>query len=207
MAWMSEHDEEGPGEIFSAFHAAYRRIGVTAAMVVEAAGQVTALAELLVAKGLLGLDEIDRARRPVEARQLDRLRDEGVTVHIAKDAPDKYEVASPPIDCAERLPLCHAACCRLRFSLSEQDVTENVVQWTLHEPYLNRQRSDGWCAHNEGQSGRCTVYEHRPAICRAYDCRSDGRIWLDFEGRIPNPDLLAATGVVDPLAQKAPGHA
>jgi hypothetical protein len=32
------------------------------------------------------------------------------------------------------------------------------------------------------------VYEHRPAICRTYDCRKDPRIWIDFEKRIPAPE-------------------
>lgn len=204
---QTEGGEDNASEVAAAFHTAYRCIGVTAALVVEVAGQVTALAELLVAKGVLGLDEVDRARRPVEARQLDRLRDEGVTVHIAKSAPDKYEVEGPAINCADRAHLCRAACCRLRFSLSEQDVTENVVRWALHEPYLNRQRDNGWCAHNDEQTAGCSVYEQRPAVCRAYDCRTDGRIWLDFEGRVPNPDLVTATGPVGADAPAArPAH-
>jgi hypothetical protein len=33
-------------------------------------------------------------------------------------------------------------------------------------------------------------------MCRGYDCREDRRIWLDFEKRIPAPDLAA---VVPPL--------
>lgn len=32
-----------------------------------------------------------------------------------------------------------------------------------------RQRSDGACVHL-GEQG-CTVYEHRPAVCRTFDCR------------------------------------
>ena len=33
-----------------------------------------------------------------------------------------------------------------------------------------RQRSDGACIHL-GKQG-CTVYEHRPAVCRIFDCRA-----------------------------------
>jgi len=41
-----------------------------------------------------------------------------------------------------------------------------------------RQRSDGACIHLGAQG--CTVYQHRPAICRGFDCR-----------------LLAAMGLVE----------
>jgi hypothetical protein len=33
------------------------------------------------------------------------------------------------IDCPRRIPLYKAACCRLRFALSRQDVEEGIVQW------------------------------------------------------------------------------
>jgi Fe-S-cluster containining protein len=33
-----------------------------------------------------------------------------------------------------------------------------------------RKRADGACVHL-GEDGRCTVYEHRPTVCRTYDCR------------------------------------
>ena len=36
---------------------------------------------------------------------------------------------------------------------------------------------------------RCGVYEQRPIPCRGYDCREDGRIWLDFERRVVNPAI------------------
>jgi hypothetical protein len=39
----------------------------------------------------------------------------------------------------------------------------------------------------ERGSCRCTVYDARPIPCRGFDCREDRRIWLDFEGRVPNP--------------------
>jgi hypothetical protein len=31
------------------------------------------------------------------------------------------------------------------------------------------------------------VYAQRPGACRAYDCRHDPRVWIDFEARIPAP--------------------
>lgn len=47
-----------------------------------------------------------------------------------------------------------------------------------------RQRADGACVHL-GERG-CTVYEHRPTICRSFDCRA-----------------FAAMGIVEHCA---PGH-
>ncbi len=33
----------------------------------------------------------------------------------------------------------------------------------------------------------CTIYEHRPATCRSFDCREDRRIWTDFAARVLAP--------------------
>ena len=110
------------------------------------------------------------------------------------DEPDKYEMdgLGAEIDCESRLHLCGAACCRLRFPLTFQDIEEGVVQWQRDQPYMNRQREDGYCVHCSATSLRCQVYEQRPAVCRKYDCRQDPRIWSDFERRIVSPYLPRA---------------
>jgi Fe-S-cluster containining protein len=46
--------------------------------------------------------------------------------------------------------------------------------------------------------GACTIYEKRPASCRAYDCRADPRVWIDFEARIPAPMPETLTPVPKP---------
>jgi hypothetical protein len=121
------------------------------------------------------------------------------TVVYVTEGGDKYASDTVPveIDCAARLPLCHAACCRLRVPLTRQDLDEGVVQWDADRPYLNRQRADGYCVHCDPVGHRCHVYERRPGLCRTYDCRNDRRIWIDFEGRIPNPAVTAMTGDTD----------
>jgi Fe-S-cluster containining protein len=175
------------------FHEAYRRIAVTTQQATEASAQTYALAELLIAKGVLGMDELDRARRAVEERLAVAVQEAGMGVQLA-DEPDKYAVPGDEtvqIDCASRYELCRGACCRLRFALSEQDIHEGAVRWELAAPYLNRQRADGMCVHNDPGTYRCGVYEQRPGVCRRYDCRQDKRIWLDFEARQVNPDLYA----------------
>ena len=103
---------------------------------------------------------------------------------------DKYTFQDgTEIDCENRVHLCKAACCRLPFALSKQDIREGVVRWDLGEPYLIDQGEDGYCTHLDRGTCGCTIYKNRPVPCRGFDCRNDKRIWLDFENKIPNPDL------------------
>ena len=139
----------------------------------------------------------------LESRRLDAARVEQVLPEVndklhkraANDlaveigpAVDKYAVASPvDLDCAALIPLCHGRCCRLTFALSFQDLDEGEVRWDYSRPYKIRQSADGLCSHADRTSHACGVYAARPATCRTYDCRSDSRVWLDFENRIPAP--------------------
>ena len=100
----------------------------------------------------------------------------------------KYATPSPPVPCSELIPLCGARCCTLSFALSTEDLDERVIRWDYGQPYLIAQRaSDGYCVHNDPDSRGCTVHAHRPRVCRSYDCRSDARVWIDYEQRIPAP--------------------
>jgi hypothetical protein len=181
-------------ELLHGFHVAHNRIGASANRMVQAAANTYALAELLVRKGVIGVDELDATRRTVEGRLREEVQDK-VAVRITEGAPDKYDMPDQAveIDCENRIPLCKGACCRLRFALTEQDIEEGIVHWNLAEPYLNRQSADGYCTHSDSATRGCTIYANRPAVCRGYDCRRDQRIWLDFEQRVPNPKLLELT--------------
>jgi hypothetical protein len=107
-------------------------------------------------------------------------------VHLATFR-DKHAVASADIDCGARLHLCQARCCTFDVSLAPQDVREGKLRWRLHEPYLlEKDATSGYCGCMDA-AGACTVYADRPGTCRAYDCRHDGRVWQDFEARIPAP--------------------
>jgi hypothetical protein len=98
---------------------------------------------------------------------------------------DKYAIASPDIDCAARIPLCGARCCSFEVTLSAQDIAERSVPFDLLAPYA-LPRANGRCVCMD-DGGACTIYEQRPGACRAYDCRHDRRVWIDFEARIPAP--------------------
>lgn len=143
-----------------------------------------ALVETLVAHGVLPPAEYERRRQ----RALDGQKialDESPDVVKLGPAVDKYALADvPEIDCASIIPICKARCCTLTVYCSAQDLDERVVQWDYARPYRIRKRDDGYCAHSEAQTGRCGIYDKRPAICRTYDCRDDKRIWVDFDKRI-----------------------
>jgi Fe-S-cluster containining protein len=103
---------------------------------------------------------------------------------------DKYHFqGAADVDCAARIPFCHAVCCRLPFALSEQDVVEGVVQWDPAQPYLIRQEADGRCTHQDRGTGFCSIHARRPVPCRAFTCEHDERIWLDFDAMIVNPAI------------------
>jgi Fe-S-cluster containining protein len=108
---------------------------------------------------------------------------EPVRLHVV----DKYQVAGADIDCASRLPLCQARCCSFEVTLSEQDLEEGGLAWEWRQPYLLRRERDGYCTHFEREPGSCGVHARRPAECRIYDCRTDPRVWIDFDARIPTP--------------------
>jgi hypothetical protein len=108
-------------------------------------------------------------------------------IELSDHRRDKYTVAIPPVPCAELLPICRARCCTLPFRLSTQDLDGGHVRWDYGRPYWNLRRPDGYCVHNDAGGHGCSVYAERPAPCRAFDCRGDERIWLDYDKRIPAP--------------------
>ncbi len=94
------------------------------------------------------------------------------------------------VDCAARMPVCHAVCCKLKFPLSSDEIDSGVVKWDIGHPYIVRQESNGYCTHNDTSSGGCQVYTDRPAICRRYSCANDARIWADFDNMVLNQEWI-----------------
>lgn len=163
--------------------------------VLQLGAQVVTLTRKLEEKGAIAEREVLEAL-PAAVDQV-RVADETcppLRVELSDFLGDKRDLASPPVPCAELIPICRARCCTLLFKLSTQDLEEGVVRWDYGRPYWNRRREDGYCVHNQAPGG-CQVYDDRPATCRTYDCRDDKRIWTDFEARIPAP------GAPDPLVE------
>jgi hypothetical protein len=168
----------------------HTRVSQNTNKMLEASSFLYGLIELLNERGLINIGELDERKKIVGERLAARLKDKGLGVMLQDSEEDKYAFeGEAKIDCENRVHLCDAACCRLRFALSKQDVYEGVLKWDLGRPYLIAQDKDGYCTHFERGTCHCTVRENRPVPCRGYDCRSDKRVWRDFENKIVNPDI------------------
>ena len=159
----------------------------------EAVAYIYALIELLDAKGVISPEELEPRREAMGQKLVEQFKREGNGVAFQDPEQDKYSFENgAEIDCASRVHLCKAACCRLPYALSRQDIREGIVHWNLGQPYLIEQGNDGYCNHMERNNCACTIYEQRPVPCRGFDCRNDERVWLDFAQMIPNPALKQA---------------
>ena len=177
-------------QVAEGFHGAHCRANGHAAKTLETASFLYALIELLSEQGVVAIDQLDDRKRAVFARQKQRYAKDRMGVILQDSDKDKYTFErTVEIDCANRVHLCKASCCRLPFALSRQDIEERVVRWNFGVPYMIEQGEDGYCTHHDRCTRRCTIYQERPVPCRGYDCRNDKRIWLDFERRIPNPAI------------------
>src|SRR5207302_6043523 len=121
----------------------------------EAVAYVQALADLLVAKGIIEQDELDapleQARQEVAQVPMPRVR--------LAEMGDKYDDGeSIEIDCASRIPLCHARCCTFKFFLTKQDLDEGAAKWDYGNPYWIKQAADGYCAHSEPTTRGCLIH-------------------------------------------------
>lgn len=169
---------------------AHHRANANTGRVLESAAFLYALIELLQEQGMIAMEELDERKTAVAQRLEQRFRDKGMGVHLQEPEQDKYAVrGTVQIDCENRIHLCKAACCRMWFPLSQQDVEEGVVRWDLRQPYIIAQDAQGYCQHLDRGTCRCRVYEQRPLPCRVFDCRKDKRIWLDFDNQVINPHL------------------
>lgn len=171
----------------------HSRLNANTSKTLEATAFLYALVELLSEQGLIDIGDLDERKRAVGQRLLEQLRQSGTGALLQEPEYDKYSFDhSVAIDCENRIHLCQAACCRLPFALSKQDIREGIVRWDLGQPYLIDQGADGYCTHMDRNTCACTIYAQRPTPCRGYDCRQDRRIWLDFAQMIPNPALAHA---------------
>ena len=166
------------------------RINSNTSKTLEALSFLYALIELLSEKGLLTIKELDERKQAVGQRLAENFKKKNMGALLQEPEYDKYTFSdNVSIDCARFVHLCRGACCRIPFALSKQDIREGIVHWSLGEPYLIEHGRDGYCVHLERNRSGCSIYEHRPVPCRAFDCRKDKRIWSDFEKQEINPDI------------------
>ncbi len=153
---------------------------------------VYGLIDVLLARGVVDEDELAGA---VQAAR-DQMDKSGETpepgVVLRVDEPDA--AAGPPVevDCAARMHVCGAVCCKLDFALAYDEIEGGVLRWDMGRPYLIRHEDDGLCVHNDRASGGCGVYADRPTPCRRYSCATDERIWTDFDAMELNTEWIEA---------------
>ena len=64
---------------------------------------------------------------------------------------------------------CDAVCCRLTVVLQPEDgVPERFTAWTDEGLHVMAHDEDGWCVAIDGARMCCSIYDSRPAICRAF---------------------------------------
>ena len=150
----------------------------------ETIASLQALTEVLVKNGLIRAEDV--AKSLEESRK--RIAQHPLPAVRLANIGDKYaESQSVEIDCASLIHLCQARCCTFKFYLTKQDLDEGVARWDYGNPYWIKQGPDSFCVHSDRKTRACTIHATRPHVCRAYDCRNDKRVWIDFENRIPAP--------------------
>ena len=155
----------------------------------EAESFLYGVIDLLIAQGVITQDQVLQAANQTRQEMLAKgeLDDPGIA--LRSDGEGDGSLAR--VDCAERLPICRAACCALTFALSIEEVESGLVRWDLGEPYNIRREATGLCTHLDPQARGCRIYAHRPGICQRYSCARDERIWKDFDNRVLNREWLA----------------
>lgn len=64
---------------------------------------------------------------------------------------------------------CEACCCRLEVMLmGEDEIPAHLTGEDRWGGWVMRRLDDGWCAALDRNTMRCTIYAHRPTICRDY---------------------------------------
>jgi hypothetical protein len=160
---------------------------------IGSAAKLAALVEILAEKGVVESGDVEERSKRLLLDLMMAYAERGIGVEYL-DA--KYDDVTPDnearIDCADRVSLCRAVCCRLPFALTEKEVRKGVIRWNFGRPYLIARGADGYCSHFDRGRFTCEIYEDRPVSCRLFDCRTDARwpIWEDFEAKSVNNDLL-----------------
>jgi Fe-S-cluster containining protein len=150
------------------------------------------LIDILVEKGILTEDELHQAAERARQEMASR-RDEprpGIALLMSNDDTGTEPITA--VDCARRLHLCRAACCRMQFALTAGEVQSGRIKWDHGQPYYIRQEATGYCSHLEPGSMQCGSYEHRPGVCRRYSCARDERVWKDFDAMVINREWIDA---------------
>lgn len=195
---MSEepfHPQLGPLGLGDALRsAAWRQQGTIANLVRnehDDAVLLRALVEVLIAKGLVSLNELDRRRAMVDP-SLTEERSAGYVLPTLHPTSTRGPAPTQSMNCAERHAECASACCSMfNVYLNAEEVQSGRFRWDLAEPYRLLRQPDGACVYLDRETRHCAIWDQRPAVCREYTCASDQRVWRDFPGHIVSEHVLS----------------
>jgi Fe-S-cluster containining protein len=123
-----------------------------------------------------------------EMKQKGEVLNAGVALRV--DGTDEDSNVFTPVNCNERMHVCHGICCQLNFALTAKEIEAGKLKWELGTPYYIRHEKNGFCSHLDMDKRCCSVYDDRPSICRKYSCAGDSRIWKDFDNMILNQEWI-----------------
>jgi Fe-S-cluster containining protein len=170
----------------------------------EAESILYGLTDLMIEKGAVTSDEVLRAAAKVRGEMEAKGETIGPGVALRVDGDEEKDDGFVPVNCAQRIHICKAVCCRLQFALSAKEVESGKVKWDLGRPYHIRQESTGYCTHNDPEKKSCRIYHDRPTVCRRYSCAKDERIWKNFEEMELNDEWISENlGESRPLLARA----
>lgn len=145
------------------------------------------IADALVESGLLSTKAIYKVVENLKTKMAEKQEQLHPDIQVRLDREGAKEYVA--VNCAERMPICKAVCCSLRFALSKEEIEAGHVRWDLGHPYFIRHEG-GCCTHKDKKTGACGVYDNRPRVCSEYSCATDDRIWKDFEKMELNLDYI-----------------
>ena len=154
-------------------------IGKQAERINEVESFVYGLIDVLIEKGKIQQDELADVTAKVRQEMYEKGEAAHAGVQLRIDA--KKDTVFTPVNCDERMHICHGICCKLNFALSPEEVESGKIKWDLGQPYHIRHKKSGFCTHLDENKRCCSIYDDRPKVCRKYSCAGDTRIWKDFE--------------------------
>lgn len=185
---------------------AHTVLGASFARLAEMQAMLHATADVLLAKGVLSEQELVDSMASVRTELRARGETNGPGLMVGIEPERDEEQPAVAIDCAARMHVCQAVCCRLNFALSVSEIESGQVRWDLGRPYFIRHEQDGCCTHRSACG--CAIYANRPGVCRRYSCEHDPRIWKDFAAMELNTEWIEEnlTGGDGPRAVFAEMH-
>ncbi len=145
---LSSSDKKLPiktSDLISGLLYTHQRLNDNTKKNLESSSFLYALIELLEKKGLVDIEELDAQKKKVGERLVKNFVDSGMGLMYQDGENDKYEFdREATIDCDSCLHVCKAACCKMPFALSRQDVDEGIIRWEFGRPYMIAHGEDGY---------------------------------------------------------------